>query len=288
MFDRVTRLIGNDAFIKLQTMKVGIIGLGSGGSFVAESLAMSGVGNFVLIDPGVLKEANLIRHIATSYYVGSPKVSAISRTIHERIPNTGITLCYGTFADNTEALLRIEGNTLDPVDLLIVCVDSEAVKFQVNEWALKHRVPAIYAGVYERGIGGDVCIIDKRHTNSGPCYACWAEQLRDTSGPSDAAHTALDYGQVNERGALNAEPGLWLDVVSVAAKQAKLALNFLLHGQGSQAPNTVVTANEVMELIDSARVRPFTTEWLRVNALDNCLVCGQPSDLTVDLSDILE
>lgn len=280
MFDRVERLIGIEALGKLRSSRVAVIGCGSGGGFVAEALAMSGVGNFVLVDPAYLQEHNVVRHIGMQWQVGISKVEIVSAAIDNRNQDAHVAMRFGTFADNVSSLRQI--------DLLMVCVDSENVKFQVNQWALDHHVPAIYAGVYERGIGGDVCIIDKRHINAGPCYACWAEQLRDLDGPAEASHTARDYGQVNEHGALNAEPGLWLDVVSVAAKQAKLAVNFLLHGQGTQAANTVVTANEVMALIDTTRVRPFTTEWLRVNALDNCLVCGHPNDLAVDLDEMLD
>ena len=42
-WDRIERLLGENVLAFLRTQTVGIIGLGSGGSFVAVSLAMSGV-----------------------------------------------------------------------------------------------------------------------------------------------------------------------------------------------------------------------------------------------------
>ena len=50
IWERVERLIGSDNLERLAQKKVGVIGLGSGGGFVALSLAMSGVGKFVLVD----------------------------------------------------------------------------------------------------------------------------------------------------------------------------------------------------------------------------------------------
>ena len=63
-FDRVERLIGSRNLELLAQKRVGIVGLGSGGGFVALSLAMSGVGKFVLIDDDTLEDGNVVRHVA--------------------------------------------------------------------------------------------------------------------------------------------------------------------------------------------------------------------------------
>ena len=52
--------------------------------------------------------------------------------------------------------------------------------------------------------------------------------------------------------------------------QAKIAVNYLLKGYQTEMPNTVMTANDPIELIDGAgNAMPFTTEWFRVNELKN-------------------
>ncbi len=76
-WDRVERYLGHDALMQLATKTVAIIGLGSGGGFVAQSLAMSGVGHFILIDDDVLDSSNVMRHVADARYVGIPKVEAV-------------------------------------------------------------------------------------------------------------------------------------------------------------------------------------------------------------------
>ena len=81
----------------------------------------------------------------------------------------------------------------------------------------------------------------------------------------------------------------WLDVVRVAAMQAKIAVNYLLKGYQAEMPNTVMTANDPMEMIGGAgNAMPFTTEWFHVMSLPDCLVCGTPGNLTVDLSEVLD
>ena len=77
-WDRVERLIGADNLAILAGKKVVVVGCGSGGGFVALSLAMSGVGNFVLIDDDVLEESNIMRHVADRRYLGQPKAEAVA------------------------------------------------------------------------------------------------------------------------------------------------------------------------------------------------------------------
>jgi len=80
-FDRVERLIGSDNLGLLKTKRVGVVGLGSGGGFVALTLAMSGVGKFVLVDDDILENTNIARHVADSRYIGRPKAEAVAELI---------------------------------------------------------------------------------------------------------------------------------------------------------------------------------------------------------------
>lgn len=62
-FVRTSLLLGKDALKRLNNAKVAIFGLGGVGSYVAEGLARSGVGNFVLIDNDVVDITNINRQI---------------------------------------------------------------------------------------------------------------------------------------------------------------------------------------------------------------------------------
>ena len=64
---RTELLIGKEGIEKLQNAKVAIYGVGGVGSFVAEGLARSGIGNMVLIDNDVVSISNLNRQKSRSY-----------------------------------------------------------------------------------------------------------------------------------------------------------------------------------------------------------------------------
>lgn len=267
-WDRVERLLGEDVLAYLRTQTVGIIGLGSGGSFVAVSLAMSGVGRFVLIDNDVLEAPNVVRHAADLRYIGQPKVEAVADLIRQRNPAAEVTTIVGRIEDHL--------NALQAVDVVVAGVDKEAPKYAINEACIAHGKTAIYAGVYERGEGGDVCVI---YPDEGPCYACWAEYLREgLADPAPAGdEVELDYGMIGPDGTLAAEPGLWLHVVRIAATQADLALNQLLldtEAHRDLIANTVIMANTRLEIYEGRMTPPYGAEWVSVPRNPDCLVCG--------------
>ncbi len=283
-WDRVARLFSDDVMALLLSRTAAIVGLGSGGSFVAVSLAMSGVGRFVLVDDDVLEEVNIVRHAADLREVGRPKAEAVADLIRQRNPAAQVETVIGRIEDRLEVL--------QGADVVVVGVDQEPPKYAINEACLKYGLTAIYAGVYERGEGGDVCLI---HPRQGPCYACWAEHLReglDDRGPQ----AQLDYGVIGPDGTLASEPGLWLHVVRVAAIQADMALNHLLRGTPAHRAwpgNTIIQANTALEIFEGRIALPHTAEWVSVPANPQCLVCAsqrqnsEHQEATLSLDDLL-
>src|SRR4051812_20923101 len=266
-FDRVERLIGASNLGLLKTKRVGVVGLGSGGGFVALTLAMSGVGKFVLVDDDVLENTNIVRHVADSRYIGRPKAEAVAELIKLRNPDADVEVRVGRIEQNMDVL--------DHLDLLVSGVDGEGPKYVLNQACLKRNLTAVYAGVYERGEGGDVVVI---HPYDGPCYACWAEELREGLAVSNLAPgEELDYGMIGKDGTLEAEPGLWLHVARVAATQADMALNELLAGTNVykvMPTNTVILANTALEILSGHISQPYSAEWVTIERDPNCLVCG--------------
>lgn len=265
MWDRVERLIGKDNLTLLSQKRVGVVGLGSGGGFVAQSLAMSGVGHFVLIDDDTLEETNLVRHVADRRYLGQPKVEAVADIIRQRNPQASIITHNGRIEQHLDAL--------DGLDLLIVGVDGEQVKYIINQACLERDLVAIYAGVYEKGEGGDVVII---YPYDGPCYACWSAAVRDEVQLINEAGE-LDYGMIGPEGTIEAEPALWLHVVRVALTQADFAIKFLLRETdhySSLPTNTIILANNALEILTGQETAPHSALWIEVERDPHCLVCG--------------
>jgi molybdopterin/thiamine biosynthesis adenylyltransferase len=263
-FERVERLIGTDALSKLTRAHVAVVGLGSGGGFVALSLAMSGVGRFTLVDMDTLEPANLSRHVADARHLGRNKAESLADLIRQRNPDAQLTVVADDIARHPKAL--------DSVDLLLVGVDGEQTKYLLNTLCLERGLTAVYAGVYARGEGGDACVI---RPHDGPCYACWAAELRD--GRDQVPSEALDYGLVAENGTLKGEPALWLHVTRVASAQADIALTELLRGTGARPEfpaNTVVMANNALEIIEGQITPPHSALWVNIARDPHCLVCG--------------
>lgn len=266
-WDRVERLIGSDNLGRLRQKRVGIVGLGSGGGFVALALAMSGVGHFVLVDDDLLEATNIVRHVADGRYIGRPKAEVVAELINQRNPEAQVEVRHGKIEQNMDVL--------DNLDILVCGVDGEAPKYIINQACLEHKLVAVYAGVYERGEGGDVVII---HPYDGPCYACWAAELREGLAVSDIdANQELDYGMIGPDGTLEAEPGLWLHVTRIASAQADQTLNELLKGTSAYKPmpaNTVIMANTTMEILNGQISQPYTAEWVNIERDPHCLICG--------------
>ena len=82
IFQRTKLLLGEENFLKLANSTVAIFGIGGVGSFTAEALARSGVGNFVLIDKDNIDVTNINRQIhALTSSVGKSKVEVMRERI---------------------------------------------------------------------------------------------------------------------------------------------------------------------------------------------------------------
>lgn len=274
-WNRVEKLYGTDNLQRLRESHVGVVGVGSGGGFVALSLAMSGVGHFTLVDDDIIEEANITRHVADRRYIGQNKAAAVADLIMQRNPQATVTVVEGRIEQHMDAL--------DGLDLLVVGVDGENAKYLINEACLKRRVTAVYAGVYERGEGGDVVII---RPYDGPCYACWSAEVRGSAAVRvDPATQQLDYGMIGAQGTLEAEPGLWIHVVKVASVQTDIVLNELLRGtpiHEDMPGNTVLLANNFIEILDGEISAPHTGLWVDVERDPHCLVCGDKVRLAME------
>jgi molybdopterin/thiamine biosynthesis adenylyltransferase len=277
-WNRVEGYLGQDALAQLGGKSVAIVGLGSGGGFVALALAMSGVGRFILVDDDTLEPANIVRHVADLRYVGKPKVEAVADLIRQRNPNASVETVVGRMEANIDRL--------HSVDLVVVGVDGERSKYEINVACRAAGLVAIYAGVYERGEGGDVVII---RPDDGPCYACWSERLRDNMADVVPGETELDYGMIGPDGTIAAEPGLWLHVTRIASAQADMALNDLLIGQPihrTLPANTVIMANVEMEIYEGVVVDPYSAAWIDIPRNPRCMVCGDQHAESLSLNSL--
>ena len=90
-FSRTEMLIGEEGLKKLWDSKVAVFGIGGVGGYVAESLARTGVGHFVLVDDDTVCPSNLNRQIiATVRTIGREKTEVMAERIHDISPDAQI------------------------------------------------------------------------------------------------------------------------------------------------------------------------------------------------------
>ncbi len=90
-FDRIGRLMGDEAMKRLFDSRVIVIGLGGVGSFAAEALARSGVGHLTLVDFDLVCVTNANRQIqAMRGNVGKPKATVLAERL--RLINPAATI----------------------------------------------------------------------------------------------------------------------------------------------------------------------------------------------------
>jgi hypothetical protein len=159
----------------ISRLRIGVIGLGSVGSIVAEALARSGVEHLALIDFDSVRTENLDRLLhatKTDARLRRSKVNVIARALassstarHPQIEplELGITEDAGYRA------------ALD-CDVLFSCVDRPWARSVLNFIAYAHLIPVVDGGVHVRSRGGQALIdADWRGHVVAPgrrCLAC--------------------------------------------------------------------------------------------------------------------
>lgn len=138
--ERTIMLIGQEAFATLQTKKVAVCGVGGVGSYVAESLARSGVGSLLLIDNDTISLSNCNRQLpALHSTLDLPKVQVMSNRISDIDPTVQV--------EPKELFLTAEipASLFDGCHYIVDAVDNVTAKLRLIEIAKELNIPIISA-----------------------------------------------------------------------------------------------------------------------------------------------
>ncbi len=140
MYERVIKLIGEEALNKIHQCKILLVGCGGVGSFVYEALIRSGFYNIVLIDKDKVDITNLNRQlIANLNTLNESKVKVAqekARGLNENIKITALEM----FLDENNI------NTLDKdFDFIIDACDTLNTKLALIKFALDNHIKIISA-----------------------------------------------------------------------------------------------------------------------------------------------
>ena len=141
-FGGIARLYGDAGLRRLQAAHMVVIGVGGVGSWAAEALARSGVGELTLIDLDHVAESNINRQAqALDSTLGQAKVRALARRLLDINPECRVHEVEEFItAENLAELLPRH------CDMLLDCCDQVRAKAAVAAHALRARTPIVVSG----------------------------------------------------------------------------------------------------------------------------------------------
>ena len=168
-------LIGEEAFNKLQSAKVGIFGLGGVGSFAAEAIARAGVGEIDLFDGDVVDITNINRQlVALDDTVGRAKTEVMKERI-EKINKSAKVSSNSVFFDASNC----NDYDFSGYSYVIDAIDTVSSKLLIINKAFKAGVPIISSmGTANKLNPCDLAVCDIYETENCPLARVMRRELR--------------------------------------------------------------------------------------------------------------
>ncbi len=143
-YDRSIRLFGSEGQAILQRLKVGIIGVGGGGSLANEFLARAGIGSIIAVDPDIIEKSNIPRVVDSCVQDVRrklPKVKIAQRVARRANPQIHFVPIQDNVCD--EAVAR----RLADCDALILAGDNFSSRNVFNALCHQYLIPGFHVGV---------------------------------------------------------------------------------------------------------------------------------------------
>lgn len=174
-FGGTQRLYGIDGVKLFRQANICVIGIGGVGSWAAEALARSAIGQITLIDLDDICITNTNRQIhALEGTIGEPKVDVMAERIRQINPE-----CRVETIDDFITLENIPELVGNQFSYVIDCIDSVKEKAALIAHCKRNKIPVITVG----GAGGQtdptqISIVDLSKTNHDPLAAKTRSLLR--------------------------------------------------------------------------------------------------------------
>lgn len=174
-FGGIARLYGQSALEAFKNAHICVIGIGGVGSWVAESLARSGIGKLTLIDLDDICTTNTNRQIhAMTNTVGESKIDVMAERIRSINPE-----CELSLIEDFVTLENVRELITKDFTYVIDAIDSVQVKSAIIAHCKRNKIPMVTIG----GAGGQidptqVAMSDLSQTYQDPLLAKVRNQLR--------------------------------------------------------------------------------------------------------------
>jgi tRNA A37 threonylcarbamoyladenosine dehydratase len=192
-FGGLARLYGADGLQRLLQASVCVVGLGGVGSWAAEALARSAVGQITLVDLDDVCLSNVNRQLhALDGTIGRPKVDVMAERIHAIHPACRVRAVTEFFSESTEAEILASG-----FDFVLDAIDQVANKCLLIARCRQKEIPIVCAG----GAGGRrnpaaIRVADLAQTSHDALLQQVRKKLREEHGFARDPKTLFDVPSV--------------------------------------------------------------------------------------------
>ncbi len=144
IYDRQVLAFGDELQSQLETMKIGIVGLGGSGSSVAEQLVRLGIRDFVLVDNDHFEPSNITRTYGSKHsdlFKSQHKTKIAARNLRSIRPVVQIEEIRDSVTYQ-RTLMKLKDR-----DVLFCCTDNDLSRSMVNRFSYQYFIPVIDMGV---------------------------------------------------------------------------------------------------------------------------------------------
>lgn len=171
---RAEMLLGSEAMEKLKNAHVAVFGLGGVGSWCAEALARSGIGELTLVDQDEVGLSNINRQLcALTSTVGMPKAEVVRQRILDINPDARVHAVIGRY----DAQRRDDFFT--GYDFIVDCIDLVSCKVDLILTAHRRGIPIVSAlGTGNKRDAQKLTLCDIKKTSGCPLARVVRKELR--------------------------------------------------------------------------------------------------------------
>lgn len=251
-FDQAIKDMGCDPRIAAESIKkskIAIIGLGTTGGWIAQQLSAVGISNFILIDPDVVSQSNLMRQPYRASDIGTKKIRAIQNWFS---PQSSV--------ETHDIELKSEADIPDSLktsDLVLIAADKPSraeMGRLIGDWCFRQSIPHIICGGYSGHNGAcGVSVIPGKT----PCWRCYLEATSASEQSIKKGKTMIGKGpEVNS--------GLIFSAVIGASASALEAFRLLLNKPPTLASRHLDINFEKWEIVE-----------MKFQQNAKCKICGE-------------
>lgn len=153
----------------LHSASVAIVGIGGGGSHIAQQLAHVGIGTILLFDPDRVENSNLNRLVGASAEDAvkhEPKVRVAERMVKAINPQSNLVAVFSKW--------QLSAAQLREADIIVSCMDSFLARQEIEVAARRFLIPLIDVGMDVHLVEGKPHIAGQVISSvpGGPCMRC--------------------------------------------------------------------------------------------------------------------